>query len=40
MDINALRQNLGHSNLTTTLRYIGDVDLDRRKPRATLDFTL
>lgn len=40
MDINALRQNLGHSNLSTTLNYIGDVDLNKRKPRATLDFAL
>lgn len=40
MDVNALRQNLGHSNLTTTLHYIGDVDLDKRKSRAILDFNL
>lgn len=40
MDINALRQNLGHSNLATTLHYIGDVELSKRKPRATLDFIL
>lgn len=40
MDVVAIQQNLGHSNLQTTLRYIGDVNLSKRKPRAALHFDL
>jgi len=40
MDIVAIQQNLGHSNLQTTLRYIGDTGLEKRKPRPVLSFDL
>lgn len=40
MDIVAIQQNLGHSNLQTTLRYIGDTGLEKRKPRNVLSFDL
>jgi len=32
MDILALSQNLGHSSIETTKGYIGDLDIDSRKP--------
>ena len=28
----AIQQNLGHANLETTLRYVGDLKIDQRKP--------
>jgi len=40
MDIVAIQQNLGHNNLQTTLRYIGDMGLEKRKPRPVLSFDL
>jgi site-specific recombinase XerD len=34
----AIQQNLGHSDLKTTLGYIGSLDVDRRKPPSVFDF--
>jgi len=36
----AIQQNLGHASLETTLIYIGDLDMERRKPGAFLNFNL
>jgi len=33
MDILALSQNLGHSSIETTKGYVGNLDIDKRKPR-------
>lgn len=40
MDIVSIQQNLGHSNLQTTLNYIGNTDIEKRKPKVTLHFRL
>ncbi|HNT74621.1 MAG TPA: site-specific integrase [Anaerolineae bacterium] len=40
MDIVAIQQNLGHSNLQTTLRHIGDMGLEERRPPTILSFDL
>jgi len=32
VDINRIRQNLGHTNINTTLGYIGDLDATHRRP--------
>lgn len=32
MDMERIRQNLGHANLTTTQRYIGTLDANQRRP--------
>ena len=40
MDPICIKQNLGHSDLATTLGYIGDLDASRRKPPALYDFNL
>lgn len=40
MDIVSIQQNLGHSNLQTTLNYIGNTDIEKRKPKALLHFKL
>lgn len=40
MDLNALRQNLGHADVKTTLRYIGTVDIEERLGRAVYSFDL
>jgi integrase len=34
LDINRIRQNLGHTDLQTTLAYIGDLDAPQRRPPA------
>lgn len=39
-DIVAIQQNLGHANMATTLHYIGDVDMDKRKPGQVFDLNL
>lgn len=36
----AIQQNLGHSDLKTTLGYIGDLNIDQRKPPSIFDFDL
>ena len=33
MDILALSQNLGHASIQTTRGYIGDLGIDKRRPR-------
>ena len=38
MDLNALRQNLGHVDLKTTLGYIGAVDTAQRRGQAVYNF--
>jgi integrase len=40
MDVVAIQQNLGHADLSTTLRYIGVLDADKRRPPALYDFNL
>ena len=40
MDLVAIQQNLGHSDLTTTLGYIGELDAGKRKPKAIYQFDL
>lgn len=35
----AIKQNLGHSDLDTTLRYIGDLEAHHRQPPAVFDFS-
>ncbi|MBZ0292318.1 MAG: tyrosine-type recombinase/integrase [Anaerolineae bacterium] len=37
VDINRIRQNLGHTNLQTTLGYIGELDAHQRRPPAIFD---
>jgi hypothetical protein len=32
-----IQQNLGHSNLQTTLGYIGDLSIEQRKPPSVYD---
>jgi len=39
-DLVALHQNLGHANIKTTLGYIGDMDINRRRAPAMLSFDL
>ena len=39
-DLVALQQNLGHARLETTLGYIGDMDIDKRRAPAMLSFDL
>lgn len=36
----AIQQNLGHADLNTTLRYIGELDAEQRRPPALYDFDL
>lgn len=40
MDIVAIQQNLGHTNIQTTLNYIGNVDIAKRAPKAALIFAI
>lgn len=40
MDLNALRQNLGHSDVKTTLGYIGALDTTQRRGQAVYTFDL
>lgn len=40
MDLNALRQNLGHSDVKTTLGYIGALDTVQRRGQAVYSFDL
>jgi len=40
VDLVAIQQNLGHSDLKTTLGYIGELDADRRRPPAIYAFDL
>jgi len=40
MDVVAIQQNLGHSNMETTLRYIGDLDAGRRRAPSLYRFNL
>ena len=40
MDLVAIQQNLGHSNLSTTLKYVGVLGADKRRPPALYDFSL
>jgi len=39
-DLVALQQNLGHKNIKTTLGYIGDMDISKRRAPAMLSFDL
>ena len=32
VDVVAIQQNLGHSSVATTLKYIGTLDADKREP--------
>jgi len=40
VDVVAIQQNLGHSDLKTTLGYIGALDVERRRPPAIYSFDL
>lgn len=40
MDLNALRQNLGHADIKTTLGYIGDMAIEERRGQAVYTFDL
>jgi hypothetical protein len=40
VDIEPIRQNLGHSDRKTTQGYIGTLGAERRKPPAVYDFDL
>ncbi len=40
VDLVAIQQNLGHSDLRTTLRYIGALDADKRRAPSIYDFDL
>lgn len=40
MDLNALRQNLGHADVKTTLGYIGAMDIETRRGQAVYSFDL
>lgn len=40
MDLNAIRQNLGHSDIKTTLGYIGALDAGKRRGQAVYSFDL
>lgn len=40
MDLNALRQNLGHADVKTTLGYIGAMDIETRRGQAVYTFDL
>ncbi len=40
MDTIAIQQNLGHSNLKTTLGYIGQLDAGKRKPKDVYQFDI
>jgi site-specific recombinase XerD len=40
MDLNALRQNLGHADVKTTLGYIGDMAMDTRRGQPVYTFDL
>jgi len=40
VDLVAIQQNLGHSNLKTTLHYIGALDVEKRRPPSAYDFDL
>jgi len=40
LDPVAIQQNLGHADLKTTLRYIGVLDADQRRPPSVYDFDL
>lgn len=40
VDLVAIRQNLGHGDLKTTILYIGELDADRRRPPAVYSFDL
>ncbi len=37
MDLNRIRQNLGHTSVQTTLGYIGDLDASERRPPGIFD---
>jgi site-specific recombinase XerD len=39
-DLVALQQNLGHASINTTIKYIGDRDIDKRRAPAMLAFDL
>ncbi|MCA9887748.1 MAG: tyrosine-type recombinase/integrase, partial [Anaerolineae bacterium] len=40
MDLLAIRDNLGHADSRTTLKYIGTMDVDQRKPPTVYNFDL
>jgi len=40
MDLNALRQNLGHTEVKTTLGYIGDMAIETRRGQAVYNFDI
>jgi integrase/recombinase XerD len=40
MDLLAIRDNLGHADSRTTLKYIGVMDVEKRKPPAIYDIRL
>ncbi len=40
VDLAAIQQNMGHADLKTTLGYIGQLNVDRRKPPEVFNFEL
>jgi len=40
VDLVAIQQNLGHTSLQTTLRYIGILDVEARRPPSLYSFDL
>jgi len=40
MDLVAIQQNLGHADLQTTLKYIGVLDAEKRRPPTLYDYDL
>jgi len=40
MDLLAIRDNLGHADTRTTLKYIGEMDVDKRKPPTLYTFNI
>lgn len=40
MDLVAIQQNLGHASIETTMTYIGELDVKRRRGRAVFEFNI
>jgi len=40
MELVAIQQNLGHTDVNTTLLYIGELDAERRRGREAIPFDL